>query len=47
VSSDVVRGELRSYFSFHGVAQVHQFHQDHIGLPEDGVPNAPKHVGAR
>jgi hypothetical protein len=24
-----------------------QFHQDYIGLPEDGAPDAPKHVGAR
>jgi hypothetical protein len=24
-----------------------QFHQEYIGLPEDGAPNAPKHVGAR
>jgi hypothetical protein len=24
-----------------------QFHQDIFGLPEDGVPAAPKHVGAR
>jgi hypothetical protein len=24
-----------------------QFWQDHFGLPEDGAPEAPKHVGAR
>jgi hypothetical protein len=24
-----------------------QFHQDPLGLPEDGAPAAPKHVGAR
>jgi hypothetical protein len=29
------------------VAHVPQFHQDYIGLPEDGAPNAPKPVGAR
>jgi hypothetical protein len=23
-----------------------QFRQDHFGLPEDGAPEAPKHVGA-
>jgi hypothetical protein len=24
-----------------------QFHQRYIGIPEDGAPNAPKHVGVR
>jgi hypothetical protein len=33
-------------FRIHGVAYV-QFYQDYIGLPEDGAPDAPKHVGAR
>jgi hypothetical protein len=35
-----------SNFSIHDVAYV-QFHQDYIGLPEDGAPDVPKHVGAR
>jgi hypothetical protein len=35
-----------SDFSIHDVAYV-QFHQDYIGLPEDGAPAAPKHVAAR
>jgi hypothetical protein len=34
-------------FRFHDVTQALQFHQDSIGLPEDGAHNAPKHVGAR
>jgi hypothetical protein len=34
-------------FHFHDIAHVQQFHQDYIGLPENGAPNAPKHVGAR
>jgi hypothetical protein len=34
-------------FSFHDVTHVQQFHQDYIGLPEDGASNAPNHVGAR
>jgi hypothetical protein len=35
-----------SNFSIHDVAYV-QFYQDYTGLPEDGAPDAPKHVGAR
>jgi hypothetical protein len=26
---------------------VQQYNQDYIELPEDGAPNAPKHVGER
>jgi hypothetical protein len=37
---------IYSNFSIHDVAYV-QYNQDYIGLPEDGVPDAPKHVGAR
>jgi hypothetical protein len=35
-----------SNISIHDVAYV-QCYQDYIGLPEDGTPDAPKHVEAR
>jgi hypothetical protein len=34
-----------TYFGTYNVAYS-QFRQDHFGLPENGAPEAPKHVGA-
>jgi hypothetical protein len=33
-------------FHIHDIAYI-QFHEDYVGLPEDGAPDAPKHAGAR
>jgi hypothetical protein len=38
---------ISTFFPLHDVAHVYQFHQNYIGLPEDGASNAPKHAGAR
>jgi hypothetical protein len=45
--TDGIHTLLPPCFRFHDVAHLHQFHQDYIRIPEDGAPNAPKHVGAR
>jgi hypothetical protein len=48
-AEDVKAGNgYRPYLHIFGIYDVAytQFRQDHFGLPEDGAPEAPKHVGA-